>query len=567
MKKEILINSSINEVRVAITEDGKLAEFFIEFPEKERIVGNIYLGKVNKVVTGINAAFINIGFNQDAFLHFSDVDESLESSFILDDEDESEIENEPDNSKEKAQKPQKTEKDNKPKNSRSSKANPKNKSTPKNSDEALRKNIQKNNKKDYATFSTKKSGDVQINLESGQNVIVQVVREAYAKKGVKVTTKIALPGRYMVLLPFDMLLGVSRKINSIHERKRLRSAVRNFENREYGCIIRTAAKGKSEVELRRDWEDLVEKWEEILQKIERTEAPALLYQDLQLANSVVRDLFSNQVKKIIFDSKKLYKEILKYIKKVSPHLENKIQLYEGKESIYEHFGIENELAKTYSRKVMLPSGGDIVIEQTEAMFVIDVNSGRGSEKEQEKNALRTNLESADEIARQLRLRDIGGMIIVDFIDMNQEQNRRRLFYEMKKHLSKDRAISVVYPLTQLSLMQITRQRINQNIQEKISEICPVCKGTGRITSKTVVINNIERWLANFRKSSKEFRLELYVHPHIAESLLNGTISTLTKLMMKYFVKIKVYQTENIKIDHFKFMSVKQQKEITYEYLR
>jgi ribonuclease G len=545
MKKEILINSSINEVRVAITEDGKLAEFFIEFPEKERIIGNIYLGKVNKIVTGINAAFVNIGFNQDAFLHFSDVDESLENNFILDEEDE-----EPNKKTNNKKLPAKED-------------NKKNKKS--NTDEALRKNLPKS--KDYATFNTKRSGNIQINLEEKQNVIVQVVREAYAQKGVKITTKIALPGRYLVLLPFDVLLGVSRKISSIHERKRLRAAIRSVYKKEYGCIIRTAAKGKSEHELKKDWEDLVEKWEEITQKIDKSNAPALLYQDMQLANSVVRDLFNNQVKKVILDSKKLHRDILKYIKKFSPHLENKIQLYEGKESIFQHYGIEKELAKTYSRKVNLPSGGDIVIEPTEALFVIDVNSGKGTEKDQEKNALITNLESADEIARQLRLRDIGGMIIVDFIDMNLEQNRRRLFYEMKKHMSKDRAISVVYPLTQLSLMQITRQRINQNIQEKISDTCPVCKGTGRITSKSVIMNNIERWIANFRKSSKEFRLILYVNPYIAESLLNGTISSLTKLMMKYFVKIKLRQDESVKLDHFKFYSVKQQKDITYDYLK
>lgn len=551
MKKEILINSSINEVRVAITEDGKLAELFIEFPEKERIVGNIYLGKVNKIVSGINAAFVDIGFNQDAFLHFSDVDESLENNFILEEDDAEETDTK--GNKQQSQKGK-------------SQSNKKNEKKGNSKDEALRKQLPQSGK-EYATFSTKKSGNIQINLEQGQNVIVQVVREAYAQKGVKITTKIALPGRYLVLLPFDLLLGVSRKISSIHERKRLRASIRNFYKKEYGCIVRTAAKGKSEHELKKDWEDLLEKWEDITQKIDKAHPPALLYQDMQLANSVVRDLFNNQVKKVILDSKKLHREIIKYIRKFSPHLENKIHLYEGKESIFAHYGIEKELAKTYSRKVMLPSGGDVVIEATEALFVIDVNSGKGTEKEQEKNALNTNLEAADEIARQLRLRDIGGMIIIDFIDMQHEQNRRRLFYEMKKHMSKDRAITVVYPLTQLSLLQITRQRINQNIQEKISDMCPVCKGTGRVTSKSVIINNIERWIANFRRSSKEFRLILYVNPYIAETLLNGTISSLTKLMMKYFVKIKVRQDESVKIDHFKFYSVKQQKDITYEYLK
>ncbi len=539
-KKEIIINATINEVRVAITEDGNLAEFFIELQEYENLVGSIYLGKVNKIVQGINAAFIDVGLKNDAFLHFSDVDESMEN-IILDEEDEEE--------KQEIQQ-KKTRK--KPK-------------EPDSASVALRKVKPSANKK-LVTFQTKSSGEVHINLEPKQDVIVQVVREAYSNKGVKVTTKIALPGRYLVLLPFDKIVGASRKITSFQERKRLRRIARRLMDDDYGCILRTAAKGKSEEEISKDFENLLEIWKGIEKKVEKNSSPALLYQDLHLASSIIRDLFSTEVDKVIIDSKKLFKEIIGYLKDYSPHLIDKVILHNDSTPVFEKYGVEKELSNTYKKKVFLKSGGSIVFDQTEAMVVIDVNSGRSSEREQERNAYKTNFEAAKEIAKQLRLRDIGGMIVIDFIDMMEESNRKKLFFEMKNELSRDRTKFVVYPLTQLGLLQITRQRTNQNIVEKISETCSMCNGTGRVTSKIVVLNNIERWLKNFRSNCHEFRLILYIHPNFAEYLTEGTISRLSKLMFKYFVKIKVQQNDTVSINSFKFYSVKRQKDITSDYL-
>jgi ribonuclease G len=556
MRKEIIINSTINEVRVAITEDGQLAEFFIEFPEKERYIGNVYLGKVSKVMQGINAAFIDIGLRQDAFLHFSDVDDSLENNMYEEDDDEDDDIAQQDETETDA--PVVTE-------SKEPIIYPA--TLDNNSQVALRRMQFSAGTRaaGKATFVTKRSGEVQINLEPKQDVIVQVVREAYGHKGVKVTTKIALPGRYVVLLPFDNILGVSKKIHSYQERRRLRQLARKVLPKGSGCIIRTAAKGKSEVELEKDWEDLLIKWQEIEQKVQKTKKPGLLYKDMKLAASVIRDLLTPQVQRVVVDSKKLYKEIYNYLKWSSPKSLYKLELYAGARPIFDAYGIEKELAKTYRRKVNLPSGGDIAIEQTEAMFVVDVNSGRAVESDQEKNAVRTNMEAAREMARQIRLRDMAGMIIIDFIDMAQEQNRRKLYVEMKRELAKDRAKTVVYPLTQLGLLQITRQRINQNIAEKITETCPTCSGTGRITSKAVLINSIERWLRNFRKSSREFRILLTVNPSIAQYLTEGTISPLHKLMLKYFVKIKVVQNEQTAIDKFRFFSERQQKDITNDF--
>jgi len=244
-----------------------------------------------------------------------------------------------------------------------------------------------------------------------------------------------------------------------------------------------------------------------------------------------------------------------------------VELYNGKIPVFDKFGIEKELETTSKRKVNLPSGGSIVIDQTEAMFIIDVNSGKSTvEDKHEQNAFVTNLEAVREIARQIRLRDIGGMILIDLIDVNRQKNKKKLLDEMRKELGKDRAKTMVYPLTQLSIMQITRQRINQNIGEKISDECPMCQGSGRVTSKGVVSNALERWLKNFRIHSKEFRLILHVHPHLATYLMDGTISRLSRLMIKYFVKIKVQQSDLLKMDDFRFFSVRQQKDITQDFM-
>ncbi len=565
MKKEIIINSTINEVRVAITEDGKLAEFFIELQDKERFIGNIYLGKVSKIAQGINAAFINVGMGNDAFLHFSDVDESLENSIITEEDDSEEIDGKSANKQNKKAQPKSVKSKQPAKSTKDTKSARNTKST-RNTKPNTRTKAASNDSSNIATFQTKRSGHIQINIKPKQDLLVQVVREAYGNKGVKVTSKIAIPGRYVVLLPYDSMIGVSKKIYSYQERRRLRSLARNVLPQGFGCIIRTAARGKSEDELRTDWKNLLNTWKEIEKKIEKVQSPCIVYQDMHLATHVIRDLFTPQVKRVIIDSKKLYKEITNYLKWASPNLVKKVEYYNKSEPIFDNFGIAKELSQTYKRKVFLQSGGSIVIDQTEAMVVIDVNSGRSKESNQEKNALNTNMEAAREIAKQMRLRDFGGMIIVDFIDMSLESNRRKLFFEMKRELARDRAKTVIYPVSQLGLIQMTRQRINQNIVEKISETCPMCAGSGRVTSKVVLINTIERWLKNFRANSREFRLQLTVHPKIAEYLTDGTISRISKFMIKYFVKIKIQQSDHVGIGQFKFYSIRKQKDITKDYI-
>lgn len=556
MKKDIIINSTLNEVRIAILEDNQFSEFLVEMPDKERSIGNIYLDRVSRIVPGINAAFINIGKNQDAFLHFSDVDETLDN-LITDEEDD---EDEEENFNSDLYFSESTKNDNPNKLTQ-------NTTRKKVSDIIAENKLKKSSKKQNSPPSNKQNSGFKINLVEGQNVLVQVTREAYGSKGVRVTTRIGLPGKYTVLLPFDSIIGISKKIYSRQERKRLRYLAKHSLPNNFGCIIRTASEGKSDKELVKDWESLLKTWEEIEKKVKQATEPCLVYQDMELATSVIRDLFTDDVQRVVVDSKKLYKDILSYVKWTAPQLADRIELFTEKVSIFDKFGIEKELEQTYKRKLNLPSGGSIVIDKTEAMFVIDVNTGKSvSEKVQEQNAYKTNLEAVKEIARQIRLRDMSGMILIDFIDMAGDVHRKKLYMAMKKALQTDRAKIVVYPLTRLGIMQITRQRINQYIQEKLTENCPVCNGRGKIASRAVLLSTIERWLKNFRSKSREFRLILEVHPYVADYLTEGTISKLSKLMIKFFVKIKLQQNDLLPIDQFKFYSQRRNIDITNEFI-
>ncbi|MDR0926270.1 MAG: Rne/Rng family ribonuclease [Ignavibacteria bacterium] len=531
MRKEIIINSTINEVRVAITEDGHLAEYLIELPEKEKLLGNVYYGKISKVATGISAAFVDVGMHQDGFLHFSDVDDTnLYNNFddaSADDDEDIEL------------------------------------------DENDKKRISAVGSvtREFATFNTK-GGEVIINLQENKEVLVQVVREAYSHKGMKVTTKIAIPGRYVVMLPFDKMIGISRRIRNDNERRRLRRLARKSLPPGFGCIIRTASFGKTEEELLQDWDNLLTTWKDSEQKIlaaRKTQTPSLVYQDMTLATSIIRDFFKNDISRVIVDSAKLYNTITSYLKINEARFVDKVEYYNGITPIFETLGIENELARTYKRTLTLGNGGDIVIDRTEALTVIDVNSGKSSETDQEKNALLTNIEAAREIAKQLRLRDIGGIIIVDFIDMEKDEYKKKLFNEMLSVIRYDRAKMIIYPLTQLGLMQITRQRVNQNLSEKMSDVCPTCNGRGRIASSATLLNSIEMWLRNFSKRTNEFKINLIVHPQVAEFITDGETSIVSRLMLKYFVKINVQQSDTCAMDAFRIVSVRKQKDITNDY--
>ncbi len=528
MKKEIIINATGSEIRIAIAEDDRLAELYVEHPEKERMVGDIYLGKVARVMPGIKAAFIDIGMKQDAFLHFSDITSNINDySALLDDEDvdvdtEEDFEDDDDEI------------------------------------EVKTKPITKGKPSDKITMP-----QALPQIIKGQEIIVQVTKEPLGKKGVRVTSEVSLAGRYLVLLPFDGKIGVSKRINNFREKRRLRRIVKTILPDGFGAIIRTVASDKDEYMLKQDIEDLLEKWREIEKTIKSEEPPSLVYKDLSTTSSVIRDLFSEDIAKVIVDSKKLHKEIRLYVKWMAPNLVDKIEYYKEKEPVFDAYGIEKEIADALSRKVWLKSGGYIIVEQTEAMVVVDVNSGRyAAKKEQEQNSLKTNLEAAREMCRQLRLRDIGGIIVVDFIDMDDEKNRKKVYDELKKEFKKDRAKVTVLPLTEFGLAQITRQRIRQSILHRFSEPCPVCGGGGLVLSKGSVLNRIVRWLRRFKGELKEYKLLLSVHPSLSTFLKEGKISRATRLMLRFRVIIKLQEDPSLGVDEFQFYSFKQKKDIT-----
>ncbi len=534
MVRRILINSTPTHVRIAITEDGRLAELFTEEPDRENQVGNIYLGRVTKILQGMNAAFVNIGLEQDAFLHFSDVDQSMEELSTDDDDDD------------EAPQPVADTVDSAAVALRQAKASP---------------------KKRLPTFSTKRSGQVTINLQAKQQVIVQVTRDAYGQKGVRVTTKVGMAGRNVVLLPFDDSIGVSRKVVSLRERRRLRSLAKSILPEGTGCIIRTAAAGLPDSDVQRDFEALIEKWRDVEAEVAKAKGPQLLYREPGITHSVIRDLFKDDVAQVIVDDHDLYRDIKAYVTRTASHLDGKIEFHEDNQPVFDVYGVEAEVQLTHARKVPLPSGGSVVIDHTEAMHVVDVNSGRASnERTQEHNAVKTNFEAVREVAKQLRLRDIGGIILIDFIDMQQEENRRRLMSEMRRELSRDRAKTVVYPVTQLGIMQITRQRIRRNIAERSSEDCPLCFGMGKVQNPETTVTGIDRWLRNYRARTWGLRISIAAHPYIVHFIERHRGTTLRRWLRKYFLFVSLVEDDKLEAGEFRAFRPGTSKDITRQFM-
>jgi ribonuclease G len=543
MKKDIIINSTANEHRIAILEDGKLAELFVETPGKDRNVGDIYLGKVAKVMPGIRAAFIDVGLQQDAFLHFSDIGHIEEYSSLFDEDDEEE---------ENAE-------------SGASESHSNSNVVKEHSDGFPQKR-----EADTAVIEEKPRREHRqeppVNLQKGQDILVQITKEPVGKKGVRVRSALSLPGRFLVLLPFDGKVGVSKKVSNFKEKRRLRKLVRSFLPDGFGAIIRTVAEGKDEEMIKQDLDELIKSWNNIEKSVKSEKAPALIYKDMNTTSSVIRDLFSDAVEHVVVDDKKLFKEIKSYVQWMSPDMLDRVEHYHEKEPIFDKYGVEKDIQSLLSKKVWLKSGGYLYIEKTEAMTVIDVNSGRyAAKKEQEQNSLRTNLEAAREVCRQLRLRDIGGLVVIDFIDLEDDKNKKKIYDEMKKEFRRDRAKVTVLPMTEFGLVQITRQRIRQSVHLSFSEACPTCGGTGLVQSKATTINQIERWIKRFKSESREFRLELRANPTIAQFLSQGTISRITRIQFKFFVKVKLIPDASLSMEDFRFVSVRQKKDVTEQY--
>ncbi|MCD4691458.1 MAG: Rne/Rng family ribonuclease [Calditrichales bacterium] len=496
MIKEIIINATNEETRIAILEDSKLVELFVERPEYERMVGDIYKGTVSRVLPGMQAAFIDIGHGQNAFLHFSDVSASYQDYFIDYEEEE---------------------------------------------------NHSRKSKRADGKFIVEK------NLKRGQDILVQIIKEPISTKGCRVTTEISLPGRFVVLVPGKDYIGISRKISNHKERKRLKDIARQILPENFGLIIRTVAEEKQDQVIKKDLTSLISTWKKLENKIKTQVPPTLIFKDMAMASSIIRDLFTLDVSRVIVDSRKQMREILSYVKYVAPYLSHKVTYHKEKKPIFDHFNIEIEVEKLGESKVWLKNGGHLIIQPTEALVSIDVNSGKFiGRKDHETNSLKINLGACREIARQTRIRDLGGLIIIDFIDLRNESNKKKVFMELKKEFAKDRSITKIEELSRFGLIEMTRQRVRPSVLHTINDSCPVCGGTGLVPTLTTTVSAIERWIQRYRAGRGDRRVALHITPQVYSYLNSGRYNRRLKLMWKYWIKIKLVKDDSLGLGEFAF---------------
>ena len=507
--KEIFINVSAGSTRIALTEGGKLVELHIERPDHQRMVGNIYKGKIQNVIPGMQAAFIDIGHEVNAFLPFSEIGNPDTLNHISFDEDEEE--------------------------GRSNKHN------------------------------STKSFNPDSDLKVGDDILVQVIKEPFSGKGPRVTTDISIPGSLMVLVPNANYIGISRKLADKYEKRRLRRSVKEFKPDNFGLIVRTIAQGKEHSNLYDDYNRLWERWLDLDLKVKKKRAPALVYEDFATSDQVIRDLFTADIKKLVVDDKMLYKRISSYVKDVSSDQVSRIELLRGKDILFDHYNIEEQIEKSLKRKVWMKSGGHLVIEHTEAMVVIDVNSGRFiGKKDHESNSLKINLEAAREVARQLRLRDIGGLIVIDFIDLQENANQKKVYDELRNRLMKDRAKVSLSEFSNFGLLEMTRQRIGLSLLHTVTIDCPQCNGLGRIDSQETTLTQLENWLKKFRSKAKDRRLRIDLHPEMADYIYETKSKVISGFMWKNWILIEVKKDQQVPPGSFRVYSKKRRKDVTDE---
>ena len=527
-KNQIVIHASGKQTRIALIENGELAQFFIESPENRRSVGDIYVAEVHKVMGGIRAAFIDMGTPKDAFLHFSDLGEHLDDYLVM-------------------------------LNGRGSLKKDALKSV-----EDFRKKLAANGDNDGTRRSTAQEQNLLGSLlQPKQKMLVQIVKEPIGNKGPRVSTDITIPGRLLVLIPMGNYVAVSKRIRSFRERRRLRSTLSSMLPDGFGVIVRTVADGQDEQALKDDLQDLLDKWKNVMDNLRDAKPTTLLHRDLDMTESLVRDLFSKNYDRILIDDPAMGKQLKHYVSRIAPDMVKNIELFRGKEHIFEHMKIARDVESIFSPRVKMPSGGYLIFEQTEAMYVVDVNSGRyAAKKAQEDNSLRTNLEAAREIAKQLRLRDIGGIIVVDFIDLQDDGNRKKVYDELKKEFRKDRAKTNLLPMSDFGLVQITRQRIRPSVVKSVSLVCPMCGGSGSIVSQNTVLSDIEAWLSKYVINYKKRSIDLYVNPYFHSLLTRGILSQRLKWVFKYRVNIAVLSDESVSLNEYKVMLMGTEVEIT-----
>ena len=528
MKREILINGNPRETRVAILEDDQLVELLVDRPENRRMVGDIYLGRVNGVVAGIQAAFVDIGTEKAAFLHSSDL--VYPEAEAPDDEDEDDDEDDAaDSGDESAEKPA--------------------------------------GKRRNGRRPERNTQPIQELLKKGQDIIVQVSKEPISTKGPRVTAQVSLAGRFLVYMPFASRVGVSRKIGDREERKRLREQVQAILPPDSGgVIVRTVSEDVTQETFQRELTTLINQWKRIKKKTNFTRAPSLVHRETSLTRGIIRDVFSTKVDSLVVDSKQLYNEICEYLKGIAPDLTERVKLYEEQVPIFDKFDIETEIRDLFKRRCDLPSGGYLIIEPTEALVSIDVNSGRYTgKKDPEKTILRTNLEAAREVARQLRLRDVGGIIVCDFIDMESKQNRDKVLQELRTHLGRDRARTKAFAVSDLGLIEMTRQRVRQSHLQNMTEPCPTCHGTGRVFTPETIVRRVERSVKRIAVEGKKDNLVVRLHPEVALFLLQEEKDFVKKLEKGIPFRLEVRDDPLLRPDEFKLVVKSAGRDVTQQY--
>ena len=505
MNKELIINAAPQGVEIALLEDKKLVEMHNEKVDASFAVGDLYLGKVKKLIPGLNAAFVDVGFEKDAFLHYTDLSPYAKSLLKF---------------------------------------------------TQLAINEKSPEGLDFARFEVEpeivKTGKINEVLGQRPNILVQILKEPIAAKGPRLSCEISLPGRFVVVTPFNDIIAVSRKIHSSEERRRLQKIVESIKPKNFGVIVRTAAEGKNTAELHEDLNNLVNNWAIIQKNLKSAVAPYKVLSEQTKTTSMLRDLLNEDFNRIIVNDKSIYNDTRNYIQKIAPDKLDIVSYYHNGAPIFDHFGITKQVKAAFGKTVNLPSGAYLIIEHTEALHVIDVNSGYKSVgNNQEENALQTNLEAAEEIARQLRLRDIGGIIVVDFIDMKYPDNKRKLVEHMENFMRSDRSKHAVLPISKFGLMQITRQRMKPEMNINTQEVCPSCHGTGKISSTLILEDEIEKNMS-YLTMQKHRDLTLLVHPIMHAYLTKGFISMRRKWGWKYKLSLKVKPNNTFHLTEFHF---------------
>ncbi|MBS1616057.1 MAG: Rne/Rng family ribonuclease [Bacteroidetes bacterium] len=511
MNKELIINSTSGEgVEIALLEDKKLVELHYERGSDQFSVGDLYLGKVRKTMPGLNAVFVDIGFEKDAFLHYTDLSPYFRSLLKF-------------------------------------------------TSESVKGETSWG--EDFSRFKNEpdipKGGKITDIVQGKPEVMVQILKEPISSKGPRLSCEISLPGRFMVLTPFNDSVAVSRKIHSSEERKRLQRIVESIKPKNLGIIVRTAAEGKNTAELHADILELAESWKLVQHNLKGARPAQKILGEQDKTTSILRDLLNDSFQKIIVDDKRLMNEAREYIGRIMPEQQDIVSLYNAEQPVFDTYGITKQLKASFGKTVNLASGAYLIIEHTEALHVIDVNSGtRSGEKDQELNALATNLEAVAEIARQLRLRDLGGIIVLDLIDMKVPEHRKRVLDAMEDAMALDRAKHTVLPMSKFGLMQITRQRLRPEINISTTEMCPTCKGTGKIGPSILLGDDIEKDLTYLINQGHR-ELSIQAHPILAAYLTKKAPGILGKNMVQkwnslYKAKIKVLEDAGLPLTEYHF---------------